>query len=132
TLLNQMLLNRPLLFVGCSLNQDRTVDVLGSVVRHLRSVVHYAVLEQPATRDQFMRRAQFVSDHNIRPIWYPTSEHDWIEKILAYLVENGASESHPRIVKRAVARGSAKKPARREASYTPLQLAQLYNFPGTL
>jgi SIR2-like domain len=71
TLLNQMLLSRPLLFVGCSLNQDRTVNVLGSVVRHTRSLVHYGILEQPAARDEFLKRAQFVSDHNIRPIWYP-------------------------------------------------------------
>jgi len=132
TLLNQMLLSRPLLFIGCSLDQDRTVEVLGSVVRNIRSLVHYAILEQPAARDQFLKRAQFVSDHNIRPIWYPNGKHDWIEKILAYLVENGASESRPRIVKRAAARGSAKKPAHRETSHTPLQLAQLYNFPRSL
>jgi hypothetical protein len=131
TLLNQMLLSRPLLFVGCSLNQDRTVNVLGSVVRHTRSLVHYGILEQPAARDEFLKRAQFVSDHNIRPIWYPNGKHDWIEKILAYLVENGASESRPRIVKR-VARDSAKKPAHHETNYTPLRLAQLYNFPPTL
>jgi kumamolisin len=132
TLLNQMLLSRPLLFVGCSLNQDRTVNVLGSVVRNIRSLVHYGILEQPAARDQFLQRAQFVSDHNIRPIWYPNGKHEWIEKILAYLVENGASESRPRIVRRAAAARSAKKPARRETNYTPLQMAQLYNFPPSL
>lgn len=132
TLLNQMLLSRPLLFVGCSLNQDRTVNVLGSVVRHIRSLVHYGILEQPATRDQFLQRAQFVSDHNIRPIWYPNGKHEWIEKILAYLVENGSSESRPRIVKRAAADRSAKKPTHRETNFTPLQLAQLYNFPSSL
>jgi len=131
TLLNQMLLSRPLLFIGCSLNQDRTVDVLGSVVRNIRSLVHYAILEQPAARDQFLKRAQFVSDHNIRPIWYPNGKHEWIEKILAYLVENGASESRPKIVKRAPAHDSAKK-AKRDVSHTPLELAQLYNAPRSL
>ena len=132
TLLNQMLLSRPLLFIGCSLNQDRTVEVLGSVVRNIRSLVHYAILEQPAERDQFLKRAQFVSNHNIRPVWYPNGKHEFVEKILAYLEENGASESRPRIVKRPAPKASAKKPANRQTSYTPLQLAELYNFPRSL
>lgn len=35
--------NRPLFFLGCSLEQDRTVDVLRAVKKSLRALTHYGV-----------------------------------------------------------------------------------------
>lgn len=81
-LLRQMLSSRHLLFLGCSLNQDRTVSVLKRSSPH---VPHFAIVEQP-TRD-FYERARFLSDHNIRPIWYPQGRFDLIEPLLVFLLQ---------------------------------------------
>jgi hypothetical protein len=84
-LIQQMLLNRPLLFLGCSLDSDRTVTVLEQVVTAYRGLAHYAIVEKPADISDFYKRAQFLSDHNIRPLWYPHGRHDLIDTILAFL-----------------------------------------------
>jgi hypothetical protein len=96
SLLKQMLSGRPLLFLGCSLHYDHTVRVLEEVSRTLRSIAHYAIVEQPSSVEQFYKRSLFLSNHNIRPIWYPSGRHDFIEAILEYVVEKTTnSQLHP-------------------------------------
>jgi predicted ATPase len=86
-----MLLNllavRPVLFLGCSLVQDRTVMALGTVATRLRTSRHYAVVQRPRNVMKFRARARFLADHNIRPIWYPEREHHRIEPLLTYLAD---------------------------------------------
>ena len=85
-LLEQMLISRPLLFIGCSLNQDRTIFVLERISKKFRSIAHYAIVEQPVSPEQFYERSRFLSDLNIRPIWYSNGRHEFIESILAHLI----------------------------------------------
>jgi formylglycine-generating enzyme required for sulfatase activity len=89
-LLEQMLLARPLLFLGCSLNQDRTVAVLKRITQDYPSVAHYAVVEQPASTEELRERSRFLSGCNIRPIWYPNQQHNLVESLLAHLVGQDA------------------------------------------
>ncbi|MCW5977701.1 MAG: tetratricopeptide repeat protein [Bryobacteraceae bacterium] len=81
----KLLATRPLLFLGCSLNQDRTVAILRRVAGDLPTSRHYAVLQMPASDEEFQRRARRLGDHNIRPIWYPTGRHEKVEGLLEYL-----------------------------------------------
>lgn len=90
-LLRQILSGRPILFLGCSLNQDRTVGILAEVTASAPHVPHYAIVEQPATEKQFLVRARFLSNHNIRPIWYPNGRFDLIEPLVAFLLEKKTS-----------------------------------------
>ena len=83
----KLLAIRPLLFLGASLNQDRTVSILKRVAQDLPSSRHYAVVEKPAAEAECQKRAEYLAAHNIRPIWYPTGRHDTIERLLAYLRE---------------------------------------------
>jgi len=85
-LLKHVLTGRALLFLGCSLNQDRTVRVLESVAREATEIAHFAVLELPPSAVKRRAKMRFLSDHNIRPIWYPSGCHDMLEPILEYLV----------------------------------------------
>lgn len=91
-LLQQMLIGRPLLFVGCSLRTDRTIAVLERTSEHFRSIAHYAIVEQPESRPQFLDRSRFLSNRNIRPIWYPGGQHNVLEPLLAYLVRETAPQ----------------------------------------
>lgn len=86
-LLRRVLLGRALLFLGCSLNQDRTIAVLEEISKSDSSIAHYAIVEQPKSKQQFHARSQSLSEHNIRPIWFPNGRFDLIEPLLAYLLE---------------------------------------------
>lgn len=86
-ILKLMLTARPLLFLGCSLKQDRTVSVLKQITHEYPDIAHYAILERPAADDQFHERSRFLSNHSIRPVWYPNGSHDLIEPLLGHLVD---------------------------------------------
>ena len=95
-------MTRPLLFLGCSLGQDRTVRVLEQLIRELRQQhaeglqMHYAILERPAQDAEFAARNRRLADLGIRPIWYPTKQHDLLEPLLAHLAaEVESAQSAP-------------------------------------
>lgn len=87
-LLQQMMMSRPLLFIGCSLSQDRTVAVLKRVAMDFPAVAHYAILEKAASIARHVEQQRYLSEHNIRPIWFPTGRFDLIESLLAYLAKH--------------------------------------------
>ncbi len=82
---------RPLLFLGCSLEQDRTVRVFEALAGELRNqkaedlLVHYAMVERPAADAKFIKRNQRLTDLGIRPIWCPHGQHGIIADLMAHL-----------------------------------------------
>lgn len=83
-LLKLLLTNRPVLFLGCSLNQDRIVRFIEAIGGAGAGLLHYAVLEHPGDKD-FAKANQTFSKYGIRRIWYPKGQHEYVEKIVAYL-----------------------------------------------
>jgi HEAT repeat protein/MoxR-like ATPase len=76
-------LARRLLFLGCSLLTDRTVQVLReTAARHPDYVDHFAILEQPDNTSRMEAREQTLAGIGIRPIWFPTGEFSSIEPLL--------------------------------------------------
>lgn len=84
--------NRPLLFLGCSLESDRTVEVLAEIHRRLPALKHYAVLAAHYSRSRQTDRQQQLSSWGISPIWYPPGQFDRIARILRNLVEEAATK----------------------------------------
>jgi hypothetical protein len=84
-LLYTLLTGRCCLFLGCSLRQDRTVQLLKAISRGIPGLTHYAVVEQPANRTEFRERAEELRLRKICPIWYPPSRHELIQPLLSYL-----------------------------------------------
>ncbi len=82
---------RSLLFIGCSLQQDRTLQALIQL-RQTAQVApprHYAFLQLPEP-DQREDRTRLLSDAEIYPIYYPAGDHDQhIEDMLITLMEGG-------------------------------------------
>lgn len=85
---------RSLLFMGSSLQSDRTYAAL----RDIRAqngegaVRHYAFLPLPADNERAARRA-FLADAEIHPIYYPADDHDtYIEDLLITLMEGGLDD----------------------------------------
>lgn len=90
-LLNFLVSNRSLLFLGCSLGVDRTVSAL----RELKAATalelprHYAFLSDPGLENRAARRSE-LDQAEIHPIWYPVENHEydhsnWIEGLLLAL-----------------------------------------------
>ncbi len=85
---------RSLLFMGSSLQSDRTYSALcdiraASVDAPVR---HYAFLPCPAENDRKARR-DFLAEAEIHPIYYPADDHDqYIEDLLITLMEGGLDD----------------------------------------
>lgn len=83
--------NRTLLFLGCSLTVDRTIQCLSRIVArkgHEHVPRHYAFLKLNAGEDRLARRDQLAAA-NIYPIWYTDDHDESIEALLEKLIEGG-------------------------------------------
>ncbi len=77
---------RPVLFLGCSLQQDRTVAIFKHVADKVQSR-HFGIVQLPADEAEYRKRREYLLSRNIRPIWYPEGKHQNIEILLRYLVD---------------------------------------------
>ncbi len=84
-----MLQNRPLLFLGCSLQQDRTMAVLEHIARAFSAAPHhFAIITAEETDEETNDRAIVLREnYKIRPIFYPKRTHEAVATLVAALVE---------------------------------------------
>jgi NAD-dependent SIR2 family protein deacetylase len=74
-----------LLFLGCSLNQDRTMQVFQAVKDYLGDIdrpPHFSLESMPENEDDLTKRNAYLLKFGITPIWFPNSNYDYIEQIL--------------------------------------------------
>jgi len=84
--LRQLFTGKRLLFLGCGLNRDRTMEVLRQIAEDGSVAWHFAILEKPESETQvYYDRIKFLGDCNIRAIWYPHGRHDLLQPLLAFL-----------------------------------------------
>lgn len=93
--LNGLVSNRSLLFLGCSLSIDRPLMALTELRKraNVQNPRHYAFAPFPAEGTRIERRRQLEAA-DIHPIWYPDDgEHDQhIEALLLCLMEGSIDE----------------------------------------
>jgi hypothetical protein len=79
------------LFMGCSLNSDRPMDIALLVARSLgrEGPRHYAFLPIPDTREMKADRERFLTARHIFPIWYPADDgdHSLLGEMLWYIAQ---------------------------------------------
>ena len=94
--------SRPVLFLGCSLDTDRVVQVLNACCEH-RS--YFALVELPketenkanpweplllnadgTENEAYRQRRQFMSKHHIQCIWYPCGKYEALDWFLQALL----------------------------------------------
>ena len=88
SLLRRVYRNHPLLFIGCSLLFDRTVDSFKEIVstdNTSRLADHFAIVEAPEDEESFREKNNLLMECNIKPIWYEYGQHEKIGKILSLL-----------------------------------------------
>ena len=100
--LSSIFRSRPVLFLGCSLDTDRVVQVLNACCEH-RS--YFALVELPketeneanpweplllnadgAENEAYRQRRLFMSKHHIQCIWYPCGQYDALDWFLQALL----------------------------------------------
>lgn len=82
----QSICTRTLLFMGCSLTVDRTIQAMQAYVDengHHKVTRHYAFLALKKEEDR-IKRKNILAKANIFPIWYPEGKHDECIEALLY------------------------------------------------
>jgi hypothetical protein len=77
--------NNSLLFVGCSLRNDRTVQVFKAVKEQAGDYAfpqHFAIEQTPESLGDLIARNSELSQLGITAIWYPTGQYDLVDAIL--------------------------------------------------
>lgn len=72
--LRQIFISHSLLFLGCSLEQDKTLDLFKSVIDEAAFEIpdHFALLNDSASPPDRARKEARLLQLKIRPLWYPT------------------------------------------------------------
>jgi tetratricopeptide (TPR) repeat protein len=83
------LLTRPLLFVGCSLDKDRVVDLMKQWTADQGGPAyrHFAILPCPETEEKEVERSALLTNLRIMPIWYEQGRHELVGELLRLLAE---------------------------------------------
>jgi hypothetical protein len=79
--------NNSLLFVGCSLHKDRTIQVFQSTRSAAGDVLfpqHFAIEQAPEQREALIARNSELLRLGITAIWYPKRQHEKVEAILRH------------------------------------------------
>lgn len=77
--------NNSLLFIGCSLNNDRTVQVFQATKATAGDVSipqHFTIEQMPEQREALVTRNSELLRIGITAIWYPSGQYDKVEAIL--------------------------------------------------
>jgi hypothetical protein len=83
--------NRPLLFLGCSLENDRTVQVLRAIKAQFSNLTHYAVMSADRSRRRWFRRQKHLDALGIRSLWFFPGRYEEIESLLSQVLERAST-----------------------------------------
>lgn len=86
--LRQIFISHSLLFIGCSLAQDKTIDVFHEVFQSNDFEVpnHFAILPETENNNG---KEEYLLDRGIQPIWYKVidNSHKQLETLLSFAVD---------------------------------------------
>lgn len=82
--LRQIYISQSLLFLGCGLEQDWTMELFKAARDSDGYQVpnHYAIVEAPTDAQVKQQKETRLLDLNIQPIWYPNGEYQMVESII--------------------------------------------------
>jgi NAD-dependent SIR2 family protein deacetylase len=84
-LLSYYFKNSSLLFLGCSLNNDRTMQVFQALNSQLRDEIrpqHFAIQQAPETEEELSDRNEYLLKSGITAIWFEEGCFDYVENML--------------------------------------------------
>lgn len=134
SVLTRRFTSRRMLFLGCSLSSDRTMKVLGQVVKDQKGIRHFAILG--CKKSEISTRMKELQALGILPIFYDDSNHDAVRVILERLLEETDSAGYKllcRSRRSVVPAAEEKRPLMFDSEYFPFsgreaELARLAEF----
>lgn len=93
--LRQIFISHSLLFLGCSLEQDKTLELFKFVIDEAAFEIpdHFALLNEPASPQERAAKEARLLKLRIRPLWYSTPlgedgkpDHSLLEQILKLVI----------------------------------------------
>jgi hypothetical protein len=109
--------NRPLLFLGCSLEHDRTVDVLRAIRQRLPGISHYAMLAAEKPSPLWEERERRLDAIGIRALWYYPGRYEEIESLLREALERSSTTI--------LSTGVGRPPPNQQAPDPPVSMAAI-------
>lgn len=91
TLARIMFTNRPLLFLGCSLDKDRVLEVLEELSQEIQGLAHYGVLAASYSVKKLRKRRRELDQYGISPLWFVPEDYKRIEGILQELLQEAST-----------------------------------------
>lgn len=87
--LRQIYISNSLLFLGCSLEQDWTLELFKQVKQQGEYEIphHYAFLPTPESTQKKQQKEASLLELDIQPIWYPANSHEYVEKLLLLAID---------------------------------------------
>jgi len=86
--LRQIYISNTLLFLGCSLEQDMTLELFKRVKIQgdYEIPVHFAILPEHDDPQETQKKESRLLGLNIYPIWYPVGHHESVEKLVRLII----------------------------------------------
>lgn len=88
-LLEYYYINSSLLFLGCSLNSDRTIQVFRAIKGEIEDKVgdivipqHFSIEQSPETEQELIDRNAYLARLGITGIWFEKGQYDYVEGML--------------------------------------------------
>jgi hypothetical protein len=87
--LRQIYISQSLLFLGCSLDQDWTMDLFQAAKLGDGYQVpnHYAIVEASPDLQLKQQKETRLLSLNIQPIWYPNGQHAQVERLVELIAD---------------------------------------------
>lgn len=134
SVLTQRFSARRMLFLGCSLSVDRTMDILKKVVTAQKGIRHFAILG--CKKSEISTKMKELQALGILPIFYDDSNHDAVRVILERLLEETDSAGYRQLrrsCRSVVSAAEEKRPLMFDSEYFPFsgreaELARLAEF----
>jgi len=85
--LRQVFVSQSILFLGCSLEKDRALELLEKAKEGGDYAIpnHFAILPEPQGVKAKQQKASRLLKLNIQPLWYPPDQHEFVERYLPTL-----------------------------------------------
>lgn len=97
-LLETIFSGKSLLFIGCSLTKDRTLDILAKCLKRNNKLKHYAIVELPKDEDEEIKQRNHLTALGIEPIYFPEGDYESIDLLLEYLAEDNSFIREAKII----------------------------------
>lgn len=90
--------DKKVLFVGCSLDKDYTLEILKECIERNPHISHYAIVPYLTNEKQQVLRQREYTSWGIEPIYYPERNYQAVGKLVNYLADENPFISSIRII----------------------------------